>query len=130
MSFKRLDPQDFLISTDAIVAPAFAGGISTNTGTAQGNSGVSANTFSAFLGNDSKIEFSVAKAEKNGAGSTDVVYKQFANIIEDREILIKAKDDAFTIITSDPLLKKDDNKIIKSILHSRYKENLKYAQIA
>ena len=40
MSFKRLEPEDFLISTDAIVAPAFAGGSSTSTATSAGNTGV------------------------------------------------------------------------------------------
>ena len=99
MSFKRLDPQDFLISTDAIVAPAFAAGISTNTGTAQGNSGVSADTFSSFLGSDGKIEFSVAKAQKNGAGNTDVVYKQFANIIEGNSEADLPIGDEFLAIT-------------------------------
>ena len=37
MSFKRLEPEDFLISTDAIVAPAFAGGSDKSTGGSANN---------------------------------------------------------------------------------------------
>lgn len=55
---------------------------------------------------------------------------KYSNIIEDRELLIKAKSDAFNIITNDPSLTADDNKLIKNVLHTYYKENLKYAQIA
>jgi len=85
MSFKRLEPEDFLISTDAIVAPAFANGSSTNTATTQGNSGVSAEYYTAYLGSDNRPEVFVAEADKSGTGDDigkQVIYKQFANIIQ------------------------------------------------
>lgn len=85
MSFKRLDPEDFLISTDAIVAPAFAGGSSTNTGTTAANSGVSADYYNAYKGSDGRVEVFVADADKAATGADiekQVVYKQFANIIQ------------------------------------------------
>ena len=82
MSFKRLDPEDFLLSTDAIVAPAFAGGSSTSTGTAKSNSGVSANYYTAIDGSDGRLEVALAFGSKGSATTEeDVVYKQFANII-------------------------------------------------
>jgi len=83
MSFKRLEPEDFLISTDAIVAPAFAGGSSTNTCTSAGNSGVSANYFKAYDGTDGRGELAVAFGKKDGPVSgSQAVYKQFANLIQ------------------------------------------------
>ncbi len=85
MSFKRLEPEDFLISTDAVVAPAFANGSSTNTSTTAGNSGVSADYYTVYLGVDNKPEVFVAAGDKNGTGTDiakQVVYKQFANIIQ------------------------------------------------
>ena len=56
MSFKRLEPEDFLISTDAIVAPAFANGSITSTGTTKANSGVSANYYTTVNGDDGRVE--------------------------------------------------------------------------
>lgn len=84
MSFKRLEPEDFLISTDAIVAPAFAGGSSVNTATGGAdNSGVSTDYFSAYNGTDGRGEVAVAFGEKDGPVSgSGAVYKQFANIIQ------------------------------------------------
>jgi len=85
MSFKRLEPEDFLISTDAIVAPAFANGSSTNTSTTEGNSGVSAEYYTAYLGSDNRPEVFIAQADKTATGvdiAQQVIYKQFANIIQ------------------------------------------------
>lgn len=101
MSFKRLEPEDFLLSTDAIVAPAFAGGNSKNTAATVGNSGVSADYFTAVLGNDSKIEYHVAYGEKNSTTSdaANVVYRQFANIIEgNSEASLNVSTTKFTAI--------------------------------
>ena len=84
MSFKRLEPEDFLISTDAIVAGAFANGSSTNTGVTQANSGISADYYQAYSGDDGEVEYYVAEGDKAGTGDDiekQVVYKQFANII-------------------------------------------------
>ena len=85
MSFKRLEPEDFLISTDAIVAPAFANGSSENTDGTEGNSGVSAAYYTVYLGTDNRPEVFIANADKNATGddiAQQVVYKQFANIIQ------------------------------------------------
>ncbi len=85
MSFKRLEPEDFLISTDAIVAPAFANGSSTNTGAVVGNSGVSAEYYTAYLGLDNKPEVFTAVGDKAATGNDiaqQVIYKQFANVIQ------------------------------------------------
>ena len=86
MSFKRLDPEDFLISTDAVVAGAFSGGSIATTATSQANSGVSADYYSAFQGTDGRIEYATTYGAKTAAtdGVPDpaqVVYRQFANII-------------------------------------------------
>ena len=84
MSFKRLDPEDFLISTDAIAAPAFAGGSSTNTANSTANSGVSTNYYRAFKSNtDSRVEATLAYGNITGSVSgSQAIYRQFANIIQ------------------------------------------------
>ena len=86
MSFKRLDPEDFLLSTDAIVAPAFANGSTTNTTNTTGNSGVSADYYTAKMGSDGKVEYYYTINANISSSGTDVnrqvVYKQFANIIQ------------------------------------------------
>jgi len=84
MSFKRLEPEDFLISTDAIVAPAFSNGSISSTGTAKANTGASANYYTAVNGTDSRLELAVAYGDKAATGTDinqQVVYRQFANVI-------------------------------------------------
>jgi hypothetical protein len=83
MSFKRLDPEDFLLSTDAIAAPAFAGGSNTNTGGNAANSGISADYYKAYKGDDGRVEVTLAHGEKAGSVTgSQAVYRQFANIIQ------------------------------------------------
>ena len=84
MSFKRLDPEDFLISTDAIVAPCFAGGSSDSTATTLANSGVSTDYYSAFeSSDDNRVEVTLTYGNITGSLSgSQVVYRQFANIIQ------------------------------------------------
>jgi hypothetical protein len=104
MSFKRLEPEDFLISTDAIVAPAFANGSSTNTAATQGNSGVSADYYTAYLGSDNRPEAFTAQADKTATGTNiaqQVVYKQFANIIQGDAESSLPIGDTFTAIVVD-----------------------------
>jgi len=104
MSFKRLEPEDFLLSTDAIVAPAFANGSSTNTAATEGNSGVSAEYYTAYLGSDNRPEVFVATADKNATGTSigeQVVYKQFANIIQGDAESNLPIGDTFTAIVVD-----------------------------
>lgn len=54
----------------------------------------------------------------------------FADIINDSEILMMTKEDAFNLINDDPSLKKKKNYLIKITLHKNYHDNLKYAEIA
>jgi ATP-dependent DNA helicase RecG len=53
----------------------------------------------------------------------------FADLAEDQEYLIKAKEDAFKIIENDTKLIKDENYMVKKKLKDYYYENLKYALI-
>jgi len=53
-----------------------------------------------------------------------------ADIINDSELLVKAKNDAFNIIDSDPSLSKKENLIIKQHLKKNYSTALKFSLIA
>ncbi|PID59790.1 MAG: ATP-dependent DNA helicase RecG [Ignavibacteriae bacterium] len=52
---------------------------------------------------------------------------QFADLTEDYEILLKAKEAAFDIIEHDPTLIKNENFMIKKKLNNYYKENLDFS---
>ncbi|MFH1198224.1 MAG: ATP-dependent DNA helicase RecG [bacterium] len=54
---------------------------------------------------------------------------KFADIINDGELLIKAKSDAFSIIDNDPNFEVDDNKIILSNLRKHFLESINYSKI-
>lgn len=85
MSFKRLEPEDFLLSTDSVVAGAFAGGSSATTAATTLNAGASADYYTAYGGTDGRAEVFVAVGDKTATGANiaqQVVYKQFANIIQ------------------------------------------------
>jgi ATP-dependent DNA helicase RecG len=53
----------------------------------------------------------------------------FADLTVDKEILISAKNDAFSIVENDMELKKNGNYMIKRKLKEYYSENLKYSLI-
>jgi ATP-dependent DNA helicase RecG len=53
-----------------------------------------------------------------------------ADIATDSKLILEAKEEAFKIIDEDPHLKINSHQLIKKILTSYYKENLKYADIA
>ena len=53
-----------------------------------------------------------------------------ADIINDIELIVKAKKLAFGLIQKDPLLESPINKLLKKNLNKNYKNNLKYATIA
>lgn len=53
----------------------------------------------------------------------------FADLAEDQELLIKAKNDAFSIIENDHRLNKKENYMIKKKLKDYYSENLRFATI-
>ncbi len=55
---------------------------------------------------------------------------KYANIIEDQNILLTAKEVAFKLIEDDPDLSKDNNKIIRANLKQFYKDNFHYSNIA
>jgi hypothetical protein len=96
MSFKRLDPQEFLISTDSVTSPlwsdtssAFISTFTTNTAQLSSDSGrYFANAYA-----NGEVQFSVAYGHRDGSGSqyyyagspglspTKTVYGQFRNII-------------------------------------------------
>ena len=97
MSFKRFDPQDFLISTDSITAPVWSDtssasipNVSEDEAQADSDSG---RYFRNALGPDGKVQFAVTYGHKDGSGSlfyfagspglspTKTVYGQFRNII-------------------------------------------------
>jgi len=118
MSFKRLESEDFLISTDAIVAPAFAGGSSNNTNGTAVNSGVSANYFKAYNGTDGRGELAVAFGDKTGPVSgSQAVYKQFANLIQG------SADSDLAVGTSFVAVVIDRQRYKQSILPSTFRIN-------
>lgn len=55
---------------------------------------------------------------------------KYANIIEDQNILLTAKEVAFETIENDPNLSNDNNKIIRTNLKLFYKNNFHYSNIA
>ena len=52
------------------------------------------------------------------------------NIIEDSEVIIKAKQAAFKLVEDDPHLTKPANKVVRKNLIEHYSDNLRYAKIA
>ena len=55
---------------------------------------------------------------------------RYANIIEDTDLLLTAKEHAFKIINDDPHLTSEGNQVIRKILSNNYKPQLKYIRIA
>ncbi len=53
-----------------------------------------------------------------------------ANITEDVNILLKAKEDAFNIVKNDPHLKEQTNQVVRKNLIEHYSNSLRYAKIA
>ena len=86
MSFKRLDPEDFIISTDSIIAGAFNG--SNEPGTSTLNSGISADYYAAYGGSTADYYSTIGATNFTTLPTTDddiksgSIYKQFANIIQ------------------------------------------------
>ena len=102
MSFKRLDPEDFLVSADSIVAPAwsnYSSSISSfPTSTTQGNSPSGDYYLNVYnidpdSNTNAEIQFAVAYGDSKGSGSfwynagvpglspTRTVYGQFINLL-------------------------------------------------
>ena len=85
MSFKRLEPEDFIISTDSIVAGAFNG--SNGASGAQINSGLSDEYFAAYGADGIANYFTTIEGARRTDPNTDItkantIYHQFANIIQ------------------------------------------------
>ncbi|NOX18781.1 MAG: DNA helicase RecG, partial [Chlorobi bacterium] len=55
---------------------------------------------------------------------------KYADIIEDKNLLIKAKEDAFKIIRDDPKLQKEEHQIIKEMIKTTYADKISYTRIA
>ncbi len=55
---------------------------------------------------------------------------KYANLIEDQDLLEEAKQDAFNLITSDPLLTKGENQIVKRELKNNYIDVYNFSNIA
>ncbi len=53
-----------------------------------------------------------------------------ANIAEDLNILLKAKEEAFSIVENDPHLKDQSNQVVRKNLIEHYSNRLRYAKIA
>ena len=82
MSFKRFDPEDFLISGDSIVGPCWSNDSAVLPTVSVINSGVSANYYKTGGDASGVPQVSVAVGERNSTTEErDVTYRQFANII-------------------------------------------------
>ena len=101
MSFKRLDPQDFLISADSVVGPMWTGGGTTQTEFHTSSIQKSSDSGRYYLDvfqtssteEDAAVQFAIAYGDKLGSGSvqfdsgipgkspTSAVYGQLQNII-------------------------------------------------
>ena len=55
---------------------------------------------------------------------------KYADIIEDKDLLIKAKEDAFAIISSDHSLREKEHQIIKETIKTSYADKISYTRIA
>ncbi len=55
---------------------------------------------------------------------------KYANIVEDSELIIRAKKIAFNIISKDPSLSLPHHKLIKSVLKKEYSNHILYSSIA
>ena len=81
MSFKRFDPEDFLISGDSLIGPAWSGDTALLPAVSVINSGISA-TYYKTGGSGNTPQFSVSVGIKGDAvDERNVTYRQFANII-------------------------------------------------
>ncbi len=135
MSFKRLDPEDFLISADSITAPAWTGNIPTLTtfftssvqaAAASGDYYLSIYQTGSTLPNAS-VQFSIAFGDSAGLGSllynagidgkspTSTIFGQFQNII------LGDEDSTFTFGEITPVTQ---SFYILSVDRTRYKEKL------
>ncbi len=55
---------------------------------------------------------------------------KYADIVNDTDIIVDAKETAFKIIQDDPHLTDKSNSVIRKNLTEHYKDNLKFANIA
>jgi RecG-like helicase len=55
---------------------------------------------------------------------------RFADLSQDSEILVAAKNAAFNLVDNDPKLAHKENRIIIEALQRSYSRNLSYAKIA
>ncbi len=82
--------------------------------------------------------FKLAEIDMKLRGSGDIYgLKQsglpefkYANLVEDQDILLKAKEVAFETIENDPILSTTENEVIKNNLKLFYNDNFHYSNIA
>lgn len=65
-----------------------------------------------------------------GTEQSGIPQLKHADIVNDTELLIKAKNDAFNVIESDPTLSEKENLVIKQHLKKNYSAALKFSLIA
>jgi len=54
---------------------------------------------------------------------------KFSNLVTDKDLISKARSDAFNIVEKDPSYMNDDHRIIKNILEKNYSDKLKFSFI-
>lgn len=133
MSYKRFDPEDIVISSDAISSPAWSGNtvdlsiFATSSAQVAADSGKYFynifNTTSSYV--DANIQFAVGYGHRLGSGSvltnssvdgnspSSIVYKQYRNLIQGTE------ETNFTFGSTTP-----DDIYVLAIQRSRFKEKL------
>jgi hypothetical protein len=135
MSFKRLDPEDFLISADSITAPAWSGNAPTLTefytssvqaSAASGDYYLSIYQTGSTLSN-AAVQFNIAYGDSNGSGSllfnagidgkspTSTIFGQFQNIV---------LGDESTTFTFGDVTPVTQSFYVLTIDRTRYKEKL------
>ncbi|PKL89848.1 MAG: ATP-dependent DNA helicase RecG [Ignavibacteriae bacterium HGW-Ignavibacteriae-2] len=85
----------------------------------------------AMITNSSGFDLSEIDLKLRGPGDifstkqSGLPQLKYADLVVDKDILIKAKEYAFTIISDDVKLEKTENKLIKNVLEHNYAENIK-----
>lgn len=140
MSFKRLDPEDLVLSADTVVTPAWSTGGATLT-TFYTSSTQASSTSGGYYLNiyqtgstdaSAEVQFSIAYGEKYGSGSTaynsSVVGKSPSSTVygQYRTLLLGDEDTDFSIAGTYP----SKGVFAISVNRSRYKEKLKPGSLA
>lgn len=130
MSFKRLDPQDFITSADSITSPTWSGNVSTlttfytssaQTNSPQGNYYLNVYDKNPTTNISSEIQFSIAYASRDGGGSLlynpNIAGKSYSSTLygQMRNLLLEDENSSFIL---------GDYFYVVNINRARYKEKL------